>query len=206
MEQMLLNAISNGRYKPEQFKHFHIEEFKPYAREFIMLLDELFAKDWLETTPKNQDTFRRLYVHGWPFALKAIALAYYESRIDELGPRSAAIAVKDPSKPLEQAFRDQLAIELQDWEKKPDVPFDELKRRLQGIDWLRYREHWINLAGAKIGKDGKSKTFKLKSSGEEKVMGQAQNTATVISSVKAKILSNRWEDLTKKVDAKVKGR
>jgi hypothetical protein len=49
-------------------------------------------------------------------------------------------------------------------------------------------------------KDGKKRAMRLKSTGEEKVQGQAQNTKTVIGSVRDKILSETWTDLTEKVD------
>jgi len=205
MEQMLLNAVTGGRLKPEQLKHFHVDTLLPYAQEFLQMLDDLFAEHWPESSAR-QDTFRRLYVHGWPFALKAIALAYFESRSDELGPRAAAVAARDPSRPQEEVFRERLEQELVDADKIPEVPLDELKRRLAAIDWLRYRKHWVDLTGAKIGKDGKRKTFRLKSTGEEKVQGQAQNTAYIINAVKNKILSATWEELTSQVDASPKGK
>jgi hypothetical protein len=81
-----MGVIADGKAKPESFKHFHIEHFAKYSREFTELLDSLFGSTWVEKSPANQDPFRRLYVHGWPFALKAIASAYHQSRIDELGP------------------------------------------------------------------------------------------------------------------------
>ena len=200
IEQMFMRVIADGNEKPESFKHFHIDHFAKYCREFIELLDSLFAKDWVEKTPANQDPFRRLYVHGWPFALKAIAAAYHRSRIDEIGPLAAALgARRDASKTFEEEFLDELATQRAAWQKKPPVPFDELKARLEEIDWLRYRKHWIDLTGAKM-KDGKKRTFKLKSTAEEKVLGQAQNTPTVISSVRDKILSETWRDLTGKDD------
>lgn len=73
MEQMLLNVISCGKHKSEQFKHHYIPHFLPYAQEFLNMLEELFAKDWIEEPPSDKDPFRRLYVHGWPFCLKALA-------------------------------------------------------------------------------------------------------------------------------------
>jgi hypothetical protein len=164
MEQMLLNIIADGKYKPEIFKHYHVEHFVPYTREFILLLESLFAKDWVENTPKGQDTFRRLYVHGWPFALKAIASAYHRARIDELGPLAAALSARDVGKSLDAAFKDTLASERASLDKpKPPITYEELKSRLQKIDWLRYRKHWIELTGAKMKDDGKKRTFKLKS-------------------------------------------
>lgn len=140
IEQMLMTAIADGKHKPESFKPFHVEHFLKYCREFIELLDSLFAKDWIEKTPPNQDPFRRLYIHGWPFALKAIAAAYHRSRIDEIGPLAAAMgARRDAGKTFSEAFLDELALQRAGWQKKPTVPLDKLKARLEQIDWLRYR-------------------------------------------------------------------
>ena len=201
MEQMLLNVIADGKHKPEAFKRYHIEHFVSYTREFILLLESLFAKDWVEKTPPERDTFRRLYVHGWPFALKAIASAFHRVRIDELGPLESAIDARDTGKSFETAFLDKLAEERADPKKPvPPITYEEFKNRLQRVDWLRYRKHWIDLTGAKMTKEGKKRTFKLKSTGEEKVMAQAQNTHTAIDAVRDKILSDRWADLTKQVD------
>lgn len=201
MEQMLLNATTGGKHKPETLRHFHIQLLLPFAKDFLKLLDKRFAAQWPKDTPKNHDTFRRLYAHGWPFALKAIALAYFESRIDELGPIANAIGARDASVTLEEAFNARLEQERKNWNKKPEVSLDELSDRLAKIDWLRHRKHWIDLTGAKTAKGGKKKTFFLKSTDEEQVLGQAQNTATVIHAVKSKIMSDSWEDLTKDVNA-----
>ena len=108
-------------------------------------------------------------------------------------------ARRDAGKTFSEAFLDELALQRAGWQKKPTVPLDELRARLEQIDWLRYRKHWIALTGAKM-KDGKKRTLKLKSTGEDKVQSQAQNTQTVISSVRDKILSETWSDLTGKED------
>lgn len=202
MEQMLMGVVSDLGDKPEILKHHHISSFLPYTREFIKLLDEVFSKYWLEKTPPNQDTFRKLYVHGWPFALKAIAAAYHSARIEQLAPLARSLRAQSAGKGLEEAFKDQLFDEQQKVPSVPPITFDELKDRLEKIDWLRYRKHWIKLTGAKQGKDGTLKTFKLKSTGEEKVDSQAQNTITVIAAVRDKILSKTWEDLTSSEDHK----
>lgn len=201
MEQMLLGVISDDSEKPETVKHYHVPYLLPYTKEFLQLLDEVFAHQWLEKSGSG-DPFRKLYVHGWPFALKAIASAYHASRLTELTPLSRALRAQNAGKGLEQAFLDQLEDEKGATPPKQVITFEELKERLKKIDWLRYRKHWIKLTGAKLGKDGKNKTYKLKSESEEKVEGQAQNTRTVIAIVRDKILSNSWEDLTSSEDAK----
>ena len=201
IEQMLMNALTGGRYQPEQFKHYHIETFLPYAKEFLAMLEEVFGAQWPELTPAKSDPFRVLYIHGWAFALKAIALCYYEARKDELGPLSAAVGVKDASRSVEDAFRQAVAREQAEWSEEPKITLDGLKNRLRKIDWLRYRKHWVELTGAKVDKDGNRRTKMFKSTGTLKVLGQAQNTATSIQAVKNMILSERWERLTHTEDA-----
>jgi hypothetical protein len=201
MEQMLMAVISDDSAKPETVKHYHVPYLLPYTKEFLKLLDEVFANHWPEKTPPNGDPFRKLYVHGWPFALKAIASAYHAARIAELAPLSRALRAQNAGKGLEQAFLDQLEIEKSTAPPKQVITAEELKDRLKKIDWLRYRKHWIKLTGAKQGKNGKPKTYTLKSVPDEKIEGQAQNTRTVIAIVRDKILSNSWEDLTATVDA-----
>lgn len=202
VEQMLLFVISDGRLKSEHFKRMHVSVFLPYAQEFFKLLSDSFGVHWAKKTPQGSDPFRKLYVHGWPFALKALAVAYHRARLDKLGPLHAAIGAKDAGKTVEEAFKDKIAVEQQRvGVYVPAITYDELKSRLQKIDWLRYRKHWVALTSAKLGKDGKPKKTKLVSVGGERVLGQAQNTATIIASVAAKILSNSWSDLTSNEDA-----
>ena len=203
MEQMLMRIITESSDSSEIFKHYHVAHFTPYTRDFILMLERLFGKQWPEKTPANQDTFRRLYVHGWPFALKAIASAYYRSRIAEIGPLTRSLRAKDTGKTLEKAFLDHVEEEKLNSTATPEITFAELEERLSKIDWLRYRQHWVNLTGWKLGKDGKMRTFKLKSTGEDKVLAQAQNTASVIAAVRDKILSPTWTDLTSDEDQQV---
>lgn len=203
MEQMLMGAISDLSDKPEIVKHFHVPYFAPFTKEFLGLLDEVFASQWLEKTPADSDPFRRLYVHGWPFALKAIAAAYHITRIEQLGPLSQALHAHSAGQGLEEAFLARLSDVKQSPPPLPKqfISFEELRDRLKKIDWLRYRKHWVNVTGKKVGKNGKPKKYKLRSEPEEKVEGQAQNTRTVISMVRDIILSNKWEMLTKSEDA-----
>ena len=49
-------------------------------------------------------------------------------------------------------------------------------------------------------RDGRKKTFRLKSAGEEKVVALAQNTAATIGAVHDKIISNTWGELCSQVD------
>lgn len=201
IEQMLMNALTGGRFASEQFKHYHIDVFLPYAHEFLQMLEELFGPQWPEFTPQKFDSYRVLYIHGWAFALKGIALCYYEARKDILGPLSAAIGVKDASRSVEDAFKHAVAQEQAEWSEEPKITLDELKDRLSKIEWLRYRKHWVVLTGAKVDSKGNVRTKILKSTGTPKVIGQAQNTATSIQAVKNKIMSPNWEDLTSTEDA-----
>jgi hypothetical protein len=203
MEQMLLNVVSEGRIKPENFKHHHVKAFLPYAQDFIAMLDRVFSSQWPAVTPANMDPFRKIYVHGWPFALKAIALAFHRAKLDKLGPLSAAIsnAKKDAGKTLQETFDEAYASEISKGTKPSVITFSELESRLTKIDWLRYREHWVDITGFKRSPNGSPKRVRLISAGNmEKIVGQAQNTATVISAVAAKICSDSWQDLTKTID------
>jgi len=130
-----------------------------------------------------------------------MALCYYEARKDKLGPLTAAMIVKDASRSVEEAFQHAVEMAEADWTEDPEITLDELKERLSKIEWLRYRKHWVELTGAKVDKDGNVRTKVLKSTGTPKVIGQAQNTATSIQTVRNKILSDKWTDLTSTEDA-----
>ncbi|MGD6894272.1 DNA sulfur modification protein DndB [Bacillus infantis] len=203
MEQMLLNVISNGKLKTEHFKHHYIEWFLPYCQEFIKILEDNFGHEWLENTPKDKDPFRRLYVHGWPFALKAIAKAYHHARIEQIGPLLAAIGTerenKDANLSVAEKYKSQVEIKKAESKFKAPISLAELNDRLSKINWLRYKKHWISLTGYAI-KSGQKKTFTLTETGEQKVSALAQNTPSRIDSVTSKILSNSWTDLCGEAD------
>jgi hypothetical protein len=205
MEQMLLAVTTGGAKKAEQIKHFHVDALSTLCRDFFVMLDQLFAAQWVTPTPKGQEPFRRLYVHGWAFALKAIALAYHKSRIDELGPIDKAIGSMDVHETFadaEKDFKDKWATNKSSAET-PAVAWDELKDRLSKIDWLRYRKHWIDITGYKKTKGKKKKRKITDPAGAtiEVVEAQAQNTATVIGDVCDKLLSPSWSDLCRSEDA-----
>jgi uncharacterized protein YfeS len=208
MEQVLLGVMTRGNRKPEHIKHYHVDHFAPYCREFLLLLQDSFGEQWPQETPKDREPFRRIYVHGWAFALKALALAYYECNRDKLGPLAGAIGnPKDEHatpEEAEQAYLDRVAhIDPE----PPRISPDEFKERLQAIDWHRYREHWVSLLGHKVDKDGRTKTREIKDpsapGGKRLIVeSQAQNTAGTINIVVNKILSDGWEDLCSDIDAK----
>ncbi|WP_020673132.1 DNA sulfur modification protein DndB [Amycolatopsis nigrescens] len=197
LDQMLLNVISHGNRKREHLKHHHVPFVLPYCREFLQMLEEMFGDVWRDT--KQPDTYRRLYVHGWAFALKALALAYNQARRHKLGPIMDVMVQEqttdhDTIEDLEKKFADAVA-ELTP--PSPKIPFEELKRRLAEIDWRRDRKHWIQITGFLQEKNGMKKTVKLKTTGEVVVVAAASNTPAHISQVENKILSETWKDLTK---------
>ena len=151
---------------------------------------------------KDEDTYRRLYVHGWAFALKALALAYYRVRIDQIGPLAAAIgADAGAGKTAEEAFKEAAVENLENWEETSPMTLAEFKERLEKIDWVRHRKHWIDITGYSE-KDGSPRTFELKS-GETVVVAQSPNTKAVISRVTDRILSDSWTTLCGKANAPV---
>ncbi|WP_410819112.1 hypothetical protein [Micromonospora sp. 050-3] len=206
MDQMLLNVISRGSKKPEQIKHYHVEHLLPYCREFLLLLQEEFGPHWLDPTPKDSEPYRRLYVHGWAFALKAIALAYHDCRRDVIAPLATPIGqgARDEHTTSAEAEAAYIKATKEAIAPPVEVGFDELRSRLEKIDWLRYRKHWIEITGNKLDKAGAKKTRVIKDGsphGKLVVEGKAENTAAAISNVARKILSDHWTELTSEVDA-----
>lgn len=206
MDQMLLNVISRGTKKPEQIKHYHVQHLVPYCREFILVLETQFKDQWLDPTPKDSEPFRRLYVHGWAFALKALALAFHDCRRDVIDPLAMVIGTnaKDEHTTVAEAEAAYIAATKSATAQTPVLTVDELKERLSRIDWLRYRRHWVEITGHKVDKAGKKKTRLIKNgtaSGKTIIDSKAENTAGTINSVVNKILSDHWTDLTASNDA-----
>ncbi len=199
MEQMLLAALSNDRFKPEHIKSYQVPTFLPYGRDFLELLDSQFSAEWVENPSKDEEPFRRLYTHGWPYCLKAIANAYYKTHLDKLAPICDAVAasLKDEHESPEEAKAafDKRIDEAQSSSPVPEVTPDELRDRLSRIDWHRYRKHWVNITGAKLDKkNGLPKRRELKS-GETVVDSKAENTKANIEAVEVKLLSSSWAEL-----------
>ncbi|MGV0157133.1 hypothetical protein ACSW29_27720 [Rhodococcus sp. GB-02] len=213
LDQMLLNVISRGTKKDEQIKIYHVEHFLPYCKEFVKLLEDKFGDKWLDDTPKDSEPYRRLYIHGWAFALKALAIVFHDSRRDELGPLANAINTigsadsHQTAEEAEQAFLK--AVEDANPQDRKLTPA-EFEERIDKIDWLRYRKHWIDLTGRKVASDGKPKTrvIKVGTDSDGKVItktvadGKAENTAAAINFAVNKIEGATWTDLTSDVDAK----
>lgn len=208
LEQLCLNVISGGNAKAEHIKGYHVASFTPFVNDFFKMLDRVFGeKAWPKKTPDGGNPYRRLYVHGWPFALKAIALAYYESRINEIAPFYEAIKVQnsvDPVAETEATYLERVEKKRENWkDKEPSVTADVLEDRLSKVDWRRTRQHWIDMTGYPVTAEGKPKTKKL-ADNTEVVVGNAPNTAAAISVVKNTLLSDAWEVLTKQDDFKWK--
>lgn len=198
MALMLMEAVSGGRLHPNDIKHWHLPYLKKYCKGFLEVLDESFSQVWKDPSPKNEDTYRRLYVHGWPFALKALGRVYFNTQIDNLNPIVKAVLDEKTTKndllSDEENFKELVNKFIEEEDKTPKISLTEMKHRLEKIDWLRYRKHWIEITGYSM-KDGKKRTFFLKSTGEEQVVALAQNNANFISAVASKILSDTWTDL-----------
>jgi hypothetical protein len=210
LDQMLLQVISRGSKKAQHIKHYHIEHLLPSCREFIELLDSTFASQWADPTPKGSEPYRRVYVHGWAFALKAMAMAFHDCHRDEIAPLAQPIgtAVEGEHATTQEAEAAYLAAIQSQNTETPEPALDpaEYAMRLQQIDWHRYRQHWITITGSKLDRrTGKKKTREIKD-GEGGTLtiveGKAENTPANIGNVASKILSPTWTDLTSPVNAK----
>ncbi len=206
LEQMLLSVISPSLKKPEQFKHHHIPHLLPYCRAFIELMDSTFASEWLHPSPKNSEPYRRLYVHGWAYALKAMASAFHDCHRDKIAPLAAPIGIEDAHATAKEA-EDAYLQAIQDATgPDPALDPDEFAKRLREIDWHRYRKHWVDITGYKIDPSTGGKKMRDINDGHggklRIVDAKAENTAAVINSVAKKILSPTWTDLKSDVNAK----
>ncbi len=200
LDQMLMGVICKQSKKPEQIKSIHVAELTPWCKEFIQLLSTTFGSLWVHPTPSGQDSFKKLYIHSWPFALKALAEAYHEARIDKLGPIVRAISatgVHDTSKEATDAF--EAAVKTnQAGATTPTVNYNDFCDRLCKIVWYRHRAHWIAITNAKTDKGGRKKVIDINEPSAGKIRGvegAAQNTKAVVTSVRNKILSATWLDL-----------
>ncbi|ABS02331.1 hypothetical protein [Kineococcus radiotolerans] len=206
MDQMLLNVVSRGSKKPEQIKHYHVQHLLPFCRDFIEMLEGQFGSAWLDPTPKDSEPYRRIYVHGWAFALKALALAYHDVRRSEIHPYATSIGTTgmDEHTTAEEAEAAFLKAVADAPSATSVLSVAEFEDRLGQIDWLRYRKHWIALTGYKLDRSGSKKRREIKDGASKKVIveGKAENTAAAINSVVRKILSDTWTDLTHHEDEK----
>ena len=214
---MLLEACTNGRLSDSDLKQLHVKFLIPYGNDFLKYLSNLFQDQWLEKSPANLDPYRKIYVHGWPYVLKALGKLYFAAHADELIPildtitaYKAYCAGKKVSNTIDFEYNPQLSVEdnfsnhitkLRELNyAKPEITPEELDKRLHAIDWHRYRKHWINITGYVQNKDTSKKTFILKETGEEKVVAKSPNVYNIVTAVSNKILSNTWTDLCSSED------
>ncbi len=200
LEQLLLIVISNNARKPEHIKAHHVAAFLPFCKDFLKLLEDVFGAAWPRETPEGQEPYRRLYVHGWPFALKAIAHAYHQACIEELGPLAAAIREESDNEATvesAEAFLARAEENKRAWaEQGRTAPLDrrELERRLRAIDWHRWRRHWVEITGYTVDENGNKKPLTLKD-GTVVVRTKSPNTAATIGTAAKLIVSPGWEKL-----------
>ena len=197
LEQILLHLISDNTIKPEQIKSYHISHIKNYCHKFFLLLENQFGSYWPKEILGSEDPYRRIYLHGWPFALKGIASAYFRACKNEIGPFIRAISDKEKrvDKTDQENFEINLNKHRRNWtHDQKAIGFDEFEIRIKEIDWKRHRKHWIEVTGYKV-KDGKAKIVELNSESVAQVDGLCQNHASSISKISDAILAYNWEKL-----------
>jgi hypothetical protein len=214
LEQLCLMVVGGGgSLKAEHIKGYHVEALTPFVHDFHEMLDRVFGSEWPRKIEEGEDPYRRVYVHGWPFALKAIAQAYFESRQKEIAPFYEAIRVpdvQDATEETQESYHKRVDEKKAALAKEPEPPVSAaevevpvsaavLEDRLSKIDWRRTRTHWMSITGYPTTQAGKAKTKKL-ADGSAVVVGNAPNTKVAISAVKNKLLSDSWTELTGKED------
>jgi len=208
LEQLLLLVTTHGDKKPEHIKECHVSTFLPFCSDFFKMLESLFGEEWPETTEEGTDPYRKVKVHGWPFALKAIAGAYHKANYDELGPLADALKVataQDIEGDTEVGFKAEAAeLQKRDPQKyKSVIEAKELKSRLEEIDWNRHREHWTEITGYSTDDEGMP-AIRALADGTEVVKPKAPNVSTTISEIEKRILGEEWRGLCKTADFQVK--
>lgn len=206
LEQVVVNACTYGAARPEHIKDAHVDTYLPVVRDFLLMLERVFASQWPKDTPKGKDQYRKLYVHGWSFAFKALARVYFRTRIDELGPFADALRTPD----LDAMSTDtagawhKRAKKLADQDAKqpaskrkykPAIARKELESRLRDIDWIRHRKHWVDITGfTRDAETGKPRT-KVLSDGTEVIKAKAPTQREVILGIEGTILGPNWKTL-----------
>lgn len=211
MESIVINVLTHGDAKPEHIKDIHVDTYLPIVKDFLLLLERVFASDWPEHTPPGGDPYRRIYVHGWSFSFKALSRAYHRARIDELGPLADAMRKGGPvgedpdTKAAWKARAAKLAKEdakrdPADRKYVPPIDPQEFEDRLNQIDWIRHRKHWVKFTGYTFDANtGEAKTKQL-ASGKVVIKSKAPVQQEVISGVEGTILGPNWTTLTKKTN------
>jgi hypothetical protein len=211
LEQIVLNVCTHGSAKGEHMKDIHVDTFTPYVRDFLLMLEKVFASDWPAETPKGQDPYRKLYVHGWSFCFKALARAYHRTRIDELGPLADALQADslealdvDTEKDWKERAQ-KLAAEDQARPKKerryePPITPTSFERRLMQVDWVRHRKHWVEITSFTRDSDNGRPNTKRLADGTEVVKAKAPTQQEVIAGIEGTLLGPDWKKLTGTVD------
>ena len=216
LEQVVLNACTYGKAKPEHIKDIHVQTYLPIVRDFLGMLERVFGSSWPENTPAGQDSYRKLYVHGWSFAFKALARAYFRTHIDELGPLADALRVDDldtvdadseadwKKRAAALAEADKKKPEGQPEECVPPITPAEFEKRLSEIDWVRHRKHWVDITGfTRNGSDGKPNIETL-ADGTQVIRAKAPTQREVISGIEGTILGSDWTKLKAKKNFDIK--
>ena len=204
LEQIVLNVCTYGAAKPEHIKDIHVDTFLPYVRDFLVMLENVFGKDWPADTPKGHDPYRKIYVHGWSFSFKALSRAYHRTRINELGPLADAIeadtldAMHTDTEQEWKARAKKLAHEdanrnKEDKKYVPPIKPQEFQKRLAQVDWVRHRKHWVAITGFTRNADDGSANTKVLANGTTVIKAKAPSQQEVIVGIEGKLLGSDWD-------------
>ncbi|MDQ3933701.1 MAG: hypothetical protein M3340_03625 [Actinomycetota bacterium] len=211
LEQVVLNACTYGTRRPEHIKDMHVDTYLPVVRDFLGLLERVFGSQWPKDTPPGADQYRKIYVHGWSFAFKALARAYYRTRIDELGPLAEAMRRDDldtVSTDNANAWRkraDRLAAadaKRPAGERRftPPISTKQFEHRLRRIDWVRHRKHWVDLTHFTRDATTGKPNVKTLADGTIVIKAKAPTQKEVIAGIEGTILGPDWKTLCGKED------
>jgi hypothetical protein len=206
LEQVVVNACTYGAARPEHIKDAHVDTYLPIVRDFLLMLERVFGKQWPKDTPEGKDQYRKIYVHGWSFAFKALARAYYRSRINELGPLADAMRTTDLDtvstdtagawhKRAKHLADDDAKLPADKRKYKPPISSKQLESRLREIDWVRHRKHWVDITQfTRNSETGKPRT-KVLADGTEVIKAKAPTQKEVIVGIEGTILGPDWKTL-----------
>lgn len=200
-EQLLGIALTGPQnLKAEQFKAHHVKKLEPFAKEFVNLLSDKFSEYWRHPSGKGEDAYRKLYVIGWPFALKGIALAYFYSKQNELDVIKQAMLEPVPANENAEDYFAQQCL-IKNTNKQSLLSLDELSKRLDEINWFKHKKHWIKITGYSENPDGSKRTWKLKSLDNKAVVkGLNQNQLVLVTKVANQITGSNWTSLCSEED------
>jgi hypothetical protein len=197
LEQIVLNVCTHGVARPEHIKDIHAATFTPVVRDFLLMLERVFGAQWPSKTPEGEDPYRAIYVHGWSFCFKALARAYFRTRIDELGPLADAIradsieSMETDTEILWKQRADKLAHQDQNRPKierhyVPPIKPAAFERRLGKVDWIRHRKHWVDITQYTRNPEDGSPRKKTLADGKKVVKTKAPVQQEVITGVEGR--------------------